>query len=122
LKSLNFEVEYRGMKNQEELKTSFLHVLKPNKKKLILTLLLTFCWGYFVVSMDHNTYELCVVSHERASGTCVDYSYLSLFKERTCDCMSIPTVIFTWFLILGPGLAFYLIYSIIEYIYFKIKK
>jgi hypothetical protein len=89
--------------------------LKPNKNKIILSLLFTFLWYAFWLMV-------CIFILSRVAlvippdPNCTDYCYLSPF-QRVCSsgCMSLTVVALMWLFALAPFIVVYLILSAIEY-------
>jgi len=89
--------------------------LKPNKNKIILSLLFTFLWYVFWLI-------ICTFILSRFASVlppdpnCTDYSYLSPFQGAcSSGCMPLTLVVFMWLFAVIPFIVVYLILSAIEY-------
>ena len=90
-----------------------LHCLKPNKKKIIYSILIALIWFSILLVLDYSTMCSCPM----IDGNCADYEYLVPFLRGSCycSCMSLLSVIIFYFeALIFPFLVTYFIMSVRE--------
>jgi hypothetical protein len=86
--------------------------LKPNKKKVIISILITLSWYLFLYII---TSPICFCMFSKNAYDCVDYYYLSPIKGCHCDCWSIEQVIKNYSIaFVIPFVLIYILLSLIE--------
>jgi surface polysaccharide O-acyltransferase-like enzyme len=87
---------------------------KPTKYKIIISLLFTLGW-YFFLFYTNLKYSPCVCVKDGLEN-CIDYNYLSPLRGGChCGCVSILQIIKLYFVIfIIPFLIIYIITSLVE--------
>jgi len=91
--------------------------LKPNKRKLIVSLVVMLAWYFILIIIFNMAVVSCDCMPDGAGfENCTDYEYLSPLKDLChCSCTPLSRVIFLYFYtLIGPFLIVYLILSMVE--------
>jgi len=96
---------------------NFKEAIMPNKKKVIFSIIIVIIWGILIFIFNSGSgimCEMCPVFKECN----FDLSVLSPFAKSRCYCGCYPVdrLIKDYVIILLPGIIFYAIYSIIQWI------
>ena len=113
------------MRTKNRLKESF----KPTKKKVIISIVITFIWFLMALIYNWILHVLCKEGINYGFKGCIDYySLLIISMWHHCShysgiCTPLSAVIsqYFWIIIFPFGLT-YLILSIISYAFYKNKK
>ena len=89
--------------------------LKPNKKKIIISLIITLVW-YLTLFYTYSSFKACSCSSGEIINFCIDYEYLSPLKGGChCGCTSLQTVVYEYlYALIIPFIIAYVIMSLRE--------
>ena len=96
---------------------TFKEAIMPNKKKVIFSIIIIIIWGILLFIFTKGMMcEMCPMLYRKCN---VDLSALSPIDGCYCWCYPFSFLIRDYAIVLLPGIIFYGIYSIIQWIFSK---
>ena len=83
---------------------NFISAFKPNKKKILITIILILIWIFLMYKFQGN--PMCEPCPLTVNKNCPDFSYLVPLKICYC-CFTLGDVAVNWFIFVLPGIIYY---------------